>query len=182
MSQRPFRGKGSLSLIFIGLVLACVSPQPLRAQSASSSVEGAKLTYKELSTPESSWGEEAEQKWMATFEGELVTEYEISYRGVVLPAGRHAVWSEKGKDGWYFLNVGTRAKGEAEKPPARLRARFKLHPQKEGSATRQMSLKLTHKATKLKFSLRAGASEGHGNFRILRPEPPESPEEPQLKD
>ena len=86
----------------------------------------------------------------------------LAYRGDRLPPGSHDLWIEKGKDEWYHLFVGDREDDEAP----RLKTLFKLYEIESGVEKLRFELKLTRKATRLRFSLFAGQSEGHGNLRV----------------
>ena len=94
---------------------------------------------------------------------DLFSEKPLSYRGKTLAAGSHDLWIEKGKGEWFYLNVGDRD----SEGPAGLRAMFKLYEQDEGVENLSFEIKLTRRGSKLKFSLRAGRSEGHGNFQVV---------------
>ena len=88
---------------------------------------------------------------------------------LIHPAGKYDVWTERGKADGFHLFIGNKKDDEAP----RLRAMFRLYEREEGVAKLTFKLKLTRRATKLKFSLFAGKSEGHGNLRIVEDAPKE---------
>ncbi len=132
---------------------------------ASAEAEGFKVSYKPVTTPKSEWGTEREEEWLTSFQGTLMSEKPISYRGLVLKAGQHDVWIEKGKGEWFQFLVGDRDDEEAP----RLRSLFKLYEMESGVDALRFELKLTRNSSKLKFSVFAGSSEGHSNFRVETP-------------
>lgn len=133
------------------------------AEKKSVKVDGFSGSYTATATPEKDWGNAAEEKWILGFSGRIETEKTLAYRSGVLPPGKYDLWAEKGKNDWCYFYVGTREDDEAP----RLKAMFKLYEQEEGVEELRFDLKLTRRATKLKFSISAGRSEGHGNLRIL---------------
>ena len=133
------------------------------AKKESVKVEGFAGTYSAADTPSEDWGSEEEEKWVLGFQGQIETEKTLAYRSDMLPPGKYDMWAEKGKNNWYYFFIGK--KNEEEAP--RLRALFKLYEQEEGVEKLRFDLKLTRRATKLKFSISAGRSEGHGNLRII---------------
>ena len=133
------------------------------AKKESVKVEGFAGSYSATETPSDDWGSKAEEKWVLGFEGKIETEKTLAYRSDVLPPGKYDMWAEKGKNNWCYFFIGK--KDKAESP--RLRAMFKLYEQEEGVEKLRFDLKLTRRATKLKFSISAGRSEGHGNLRIV---------------
>lgn len=146
--------------------LAALSGGVALAAESEASVDGFKVRYAELSTPKAEWDEEsAPADWFARFKGRLESSKPLTYRKATLPPGKHDVWVEKGKGEWFYLVIGARADDESP----RLKAQFKLYDQDSGVDTLRLDLKLVRKATKLKFSIRAGKVEGHGNLRITTP-------------
>lgn len=138
--------------------------------SLAAEAEGFKVSYRTVTTPKAEWGTERETEWFTTFEGDLTSTKPISYRGVVLAPGKHDVWIEKGKGDWFHFLVGDRKDEEAP----RLRSMFKLYDKETGVDELRFELKLTKNATTLKFSVLAGSSEGHSNFKIEAPAPPQA--------
>ena len=149
------------------LVLVCAAATfgatpAKKAAWGQETVDGFKLSYGMIATPADDWGTDQEGTWVSGLSGTLHTEKPLSYRKQTLPPGQYDFWVEKGKGDWFYLFVGDRENEEAE----RLRAMFKLYEQESGVEKLEVKLKLTRRATKLKFSVLAGKSEGHGNFRI----------------
>lgn len=134
-------------------------------------VDGFTVRYEAVASPKSDWEDpSAAADWLARFKGKIESSHPISYRKKRLEPGKHDVWVEKGKDEWYFLVIGNQADPEK----TRLRAQFKLYPREAGVEKLAFNLKLVRKATKLKFSLLSGKTEGHGNLKIVKPETPKS--------
>ncbi|MCI0652318.1 MAG: hypothetical protein L0Z55_10590 [Planctomycetes bacterium] len=125
-------------------------------------VEGFKVTYQPLETPSTGWGTQKEEEWITAFQGTLKSDKPLSYRGVTLAAGTHDVWVAKGNGDWLHLFVGDRDDEDAP----RLRSMFKLYEQEQGVDALRFELKLTRRGSKLKFSIFAGRSEGHGNLQV----------------
>ena len=136
---------------------------------AVSKVEGFSLDYRAVPTPRAEWeGDRSIDDWFDRFAGRLTTKKVLAYRKSELPPGSHDVWIEAGKKDWWILWIGNRL--DPEKP--RLKAQFKLYEEEEGVEALSFELKLVRKATKLKFSVRGGLFEGHGNLRIPAPPQP----------
>lgn len=133
------------------------------------SVEGFSATFQEVLTPEEGWGTSQEVEWLTSFVGTLRSEKALTYRQDKLAPGTHDVWIEKGKGDWFHLLIGKKQDSEAP----RLKAMFRLYEQEKGVKALSFKLKLTRKATKLKFSVFVGTSEGHGNLRIVEAPPKE---------
>ena len=151
------------SALFLNASDVTASPLAPKKKSVSVEAEGFKLRYKSVATPEGSWGSGKEESWILGFEGGIECKKGLSYRNRTLDPGKYDVWVERGKGEWYYLYVGDRDNEEAP----RLRAMFKIYEQEQGVDRLEFQLKLTRKGTKLKFSLLAGQSEGHGNFKIV---------------
>lgn len=135
-------------------------------------VEGFTVLYNRIETPRDQWNEANSAKdWFGSVTGQLKSSHALSYRKVTVPAGTHDVWIEAGDNGWYYLRVGHRK--DAEQP--RLKAAFKLYEEEDGVERLDLTLKLVSKGKKLKFSVRAGAWEGHGNLRIQKKDSKEPP-------
>ena len=150
------------------LVSATESEAPSLAKeeaATKATVEGFVGSYRASATPKAEWGDaKKELDWIAAFEGKFENEKALSYRGKVLPKGTHEMWVETGKAEWLYLVIGNR---KDDKAP-RIRAMFRIYgDQKEGVEKINFELKLRRKKTKLKFSIRAGKSEAHGNLNIL---------------
>lgn len=148
----------SFILGFLGLALAGSNADK------QATVEGFSARYSKIDTPEAGWGTPQEEGWIAAFAGKLQCETKIAYRGVTLQPGAYDVWIEKGKAEWFHLFVGTKS----DETAPRIKALFRLYEQEQGVPELEFKLKLTRRATKLKFSIFAGKSEGHGNLRIVR--------------
>lgn len=158
-TTRLSRAHGWLVLIIaMGLLMGAAA-----AEKESVKVDGFAGTYVATETPANDWGTDAEEKWILGFTGQVETEKTLAYRSDVLPPGKYELWAEKGKNDWCYFFIGTK---DNEETP-RLRAMFKLYEQEEGIEKLRFDLKLTRRATKLKFSISAGRSEGHGNLRII---------------
>ena len=155
----------TLGLLLTSAQLDGAGPAP--AEQAQAEVEGFQVDYPVIATPETEWGTASEELWITGFRGRLRAAHALSYRGGNLPAGEHDVWVEKGSGEWFHLFVGDRDNEEAP----RLRAIFKLYEQEQGAGSLHLELRRTRRGTKLKFSLTAGRSEGHGNFRVVDPKP-----------
>ncbi len=151
-----------------GAFVALIAAMALLAGAAAAKKESVKVkgfagSYSATETPSEDWGSESEEKWIVAFSGQIETEKTLAYRSDVLPPGKYDMWAEKGKNNWCYFFIGK--KSEEESP--RLRAMFKLYEQEEGVEKLRFDLKLTRRATKLKLSISAGRSEGHGNLRII---------------
>lgn len=153
----------AVCLFVCALVVAADSPKTGDGNELNAKVDGFQASYGAVKTPKSDWEQEKDAEWVTRFRGSVATEKTIAYRGRELAPGSHDLWVEKGRGDWFYLYVGDRS--DEEKP--QLRAMFKLYEQEEGVEDLQFELKLTRRSSKLKFSLKAGRSEGHGNFRIV---------------
>ncbi len=134
-------------------------------------VEGVELSYNPIATPEADWGGDYKPgDWYEQVAGKFVTEKTLAYRKVTLEPGTYDLWLEAGKGRNFYLIIGDRKDKEAP----RIRAIFKPYGQEKGVEQLKFELKLVRKKTKLKFSIRAGDTEGHGNIRIIVPDSPPS--------
>ncbi|MEE8142481.1 MAG: hypothetical protein V3T77_05230, partial [Planctomycetota bacterium] len=129
----------------------------------SSQVPGFKAGYARVTTPSEEWGGAQEGKWVREFQGTLKSEQALAYREKSILPGNHDMWVEKGSGDWFHLFIGNKKNEEA----TRLRAMFRLYEKEEGVEQLRFELKLTRKGKKLKFSIYAGKSEGHGNLRVV---------------
>lgn len=145
-----------------------LGPEKKPELSRTAEVEGFAARYNEVATPRADWDEDyAATDWFRAFKGKLKIEHAISYRRVTLDPGEYDVWIEQGEKEWFYLRIGTRS--DEEQP--RIKATFKLYDEDEGVEKLDLSLKLVSKGKKLKFSIRAGMYEGHGNLRVDRKGP-----------
>ena len=177
------RHNSSIPRIYLGLMalvtgLFLTLSVEAQEESKKATVEGAVLSYGKLETPSEGWGTEQEQSWFEGKVGKIKTEFPLAYGKGMLPPGHYDVWLEKGKGGWFYMIIGEKPKSNPksdDEKPTMLRARFKLYPKQEGVTERRFELKLTNRSSKLKFSILAGRSEGHGNFRIVKEEKEDLP-------
>ncbi|MGE3165287.1 MAG: hypothetical protein AB7O52_10320 [Planctomycetota bacterium] len=127
------------------------------------SVPGFVAKFTPCDTPEAAWGTAQEETWVTSLKGTLTIEKSIGYRQDTIAPGTYDFWIEKGKGDWFHLVIG---RADDQEFP-RINAAFRLYEQEKGVKQLDFQLKLTRKETKLKFSVFAGTSEGHGNLRIV---------------